>query len=164
MCWEPRGGCGRSPKPHAPTWLTGPRPPGGKEGSVPSCLPSISSSALSVSPLCPGYMTVGQKPSLETASRNDPEISVSRSAGTRSCRLLPSYRVPLLEPMRPRAPISGQPGHRVWCSGSPVSQAPLSSWIQGGPFAATSLEVKVLRVIRDKPLHIQHPCPCICCV
>ena len=72
-----------------------------------------------------------------------------------------SYRVPLLEPMHPRVPISGQPGHRVWCSGSLVSQAPLSSQIQGGPFAATSLEAKALRVIRDKPFHIQHPCPCI---
>ena len=36
-----------------------------------------------------------------------------------------------------------------------------SSRIQGKPFAATSLEAKALRVIRDKPLHIQHPCPCI---
>ena len=30
---------------------------------------------------------------------------------------------PRLEPTRPRGPISGQPGHRVWCSGS-LSEAP----------------------------------------
>ena len=44
----------KEPLPQGPAWLTGPQPPGGKEGSAPSCLPSTSSAALSVSPLCPG--------------------------------------------------------------------------------------------------------------
>ena len=54
LCWEPRGGLWKEAPPQGPTWLTGPRPPGRKEGSASSCLPSTSSSALSVSPLCPG--------------------------------------------------------------------------------------------------------------